>query len=113
MLSLPPVLRELSSLVRRCLARARQGLLRRVPCLWVFPRGPVKLVGVLAAFTAGEPVVVFTEVCNHEVPLVMSPVIQATGWRIVLTCVMALLDFDLQVFGRATTSTSTTPSSGV
>ena len=45
------------------------------------PRGPVKLVGVLNFYTAGEPVVVYTEVCNHEVPLVMSPVIQATGWN--------------------------------
>ena len=28
-------------------------------------------------------VVVYLEVCDHEVPLVMSPVIQATGRRIV------------------------------
>ena len=32
---------------------------------------------------AGGPVVVFLEVCDHEVPLGMSPVIQATGRRIV------------------------------
>ena len=25
----------------------------------------------------------YLEVCNHEVPLVMSPVMQATGWQIV------------------------------
>ena len=31
------------------------------------------------------PVVVHLEVCDHEVLLVMSPVMQATGWRIVHT----------------------------
>ena len=64
--SLPPVLRELSSPV-------------------VFPRGPVKLVLVLDDYTAGEPLVVYPGVCSHEIPLSMSPVMQATGWRIVLT----------------------------
>ena len=29
----------------------------------------------------------YLEVCNHEVPLVMSPVMQATGWQIVDTWV--------------------------
>ena len=36
------------------------------------PRGPVKLVGELTGYTAGEPVVVYLEVCNHEVLLVIT-----------------------------------------
>ena len=35
----------------------------------------------------GGPVVVCLEVCDHEVLLVISPVMQATGWRIVHTWV--------------------------
>lgn len=68
------------------------------------PRGPVKLVGELTGYTPGEPVVVYPEVCNHEVPLVMSPVMQATGWRIVLTWGMAPLDVDLHVYWGTTSN---------
>ena len=38
-------------------------------------------------YKAGGPVVMYQEVCDHEVPLGMSPVIQATGRRIVHTWV--------------------------
>jgi len=68
------------------------------------PRGPVKLVGELTGYTAGEPVVVYPEVCNHEVPLVMSPVMQATGWRIVLTWSMAAFDVDFYVYWGTTSN---------
>ena len=34
------------------------------------------------------PVIVHLEVCDHEVLLVMSPVMQATGWRIVHICLV-------------------------
>ena len=34
-------------------------------------RGPVKLIGELTVYTAGEPVVGYPGVCNHEVPLVL------------------------------------------
>ena len=37
--------------------------------------------------TAGGPVVVYLEVYDHEVPVVISPVMQATGWQIVHTLV--------------------------
>ena len=58
----------------------------------IVPRGPVKLVGELAVCTAGKLVAMYLDVCNHEFPLVTSPVIQAlrspvmraTRWRIVL-----------------------------
>ena len=53
----------------------------------VFPRGPVRLVVVLTGHTAGEPVVMYLGVHDHEAPLVMFPVLQATGWRMVLTWV--------------------------
>ena len=43
----------------------------------VFPSKPAELLGVFTGYTAGGPVVVYLEVCDHEVPLVMSPV-QAT-----------------------------------
>ena len=43
------------------------------------------LIGELTVHTARGPVVVYTEACHHAVPLVMSQVIQATEWRIVLT----------------------------
>ena len=46
--------------------------------------GPAKLVEKLAGYTAREPVVGSSEVCNHKVPRVTSPMMQATGWRIVL-----------------------------
>ena len=36
----------------------------------------------------GGPVIVHLEVCDHEVLLVMSPVTQATGWRIVDICLV-------------------------
>ena len=42
-------------------------------------------------YTAGEPVAGYPEVCIYEVPPVMSPVMLATGWRIVLTWIMAPL----------------------
>ena len=47
----------------------------------------------LISCTAGEPVAGYAEVFIHEVPLVMSPVMQATGWRIVLTWIIAPLVF--------------------
>ena len=37
--------------------------------------------------TAGGPIVVYLEVYDHEVPLVISPVMQATGCQIVHTWV--------------------------
>ena len=45
----------------------------------------VKLVVVLTGHTAREPVVMHPRVWDHEVPLVMSQVIQATGRRILHT----------------------------
>ena len=48
--------------------------------------------------TAGGPVIVYLEVCNHEVPLVMSPVMQATEWQIVHTWVwFQPSDLDVEV----------------
>ena len=47
----------------------------------VFSRGPVKLLGVFIGNTPGGPVVAYLGVCDHEVPLVISPVMQAMGWR--------------------------------
>ena len=47
------------------------------------PSKPAELLGVFIDDTAGGPVVAYLEVLNYEVPLVMSPVIQATGRRIV------------------------------
>ena len=49
-----------------------------------FGQGPDKLVEKLAGYTAGEPVIVYTEMCNHKVPRVTSPMMQATRLRIVL-----------------------------
>ena len=43
------------------------------------PSKPAELLGVFIDDTAGGPVVADLEVLNYEVPLVMSPVIQATG----------------------------------
>ena len=42
--------------------------------------------------TAGRPVVVYLEECVDEVPLLMSPVRQAMGWRIVHTWVRLQVD---------------------
>ena len=53
----------------------------------VFPSKPAELLGVFTGYMAGGPVFVYLEVCDHEVPLGMSPVIQATGRRIVHTWV--------------------------
>ena len=53
----------------------------------VFPSKPAELLGVFTGYMAGGLVVVYLEVCDHEVPLGMSPVIQATGRRIVHTWV--------------------------
>ena len=55
------------------------------------PRGPVKLDSELIGYTAGEPVVGCPGVCDHEAPPMMPSAILATGWRIVLTWVMAPL----------------------
>ena len=44
-----------------------------------------KLIGELTVYTAGVPVVGITEVCNHKVPRVTAPMLQATRLRIVLT----------------------------
>ena len=63
--------------VRRCLARARQEFFDGCR-VHVFPRGPAKLLGFFICDTAGGPVVVYLEVCDFEVPLVMSPVFQVT-----------------------------------
>ena len=73
----------LCSVASRPLSRSRRCRLQ----LKVSPREPVKLVVVLTGHTAGEPVVMHPRVWDHEVPLVMSQVIQATGQRIVHTWV--------------------------
>ena len=78
MLSLPPVLRELSSLVRLCLARARQTSSTGAAFV-CFQEGQSSCLVCL--------LVTRQEVCDHEVPLVMSPVMQATESRIVFTWV--------------------------
>ena len=65
-----------------------------------FPTGPVELNGELVGSKAREPAARNPGVCSHEVPPVMPPAIQVSGERIVLTCVMALLDIDLQVSGE-------------
>ena len=49
------------------------------------PRGLFKLNGELTVYTAGAPVVGFPEECNHKVPRVTVPMLQATRLRIVLT----------------------------
>ena len=53
----------------------------------VFPSKPAELLGVFTGYMAGGLVVVYLEVCDHEVPLEMSPMMQATGQRIVHTWV--------------------------
>ena len=65
----------------------------------MFPREPVKLAVVLTGHTAGEPVIMFPGVYDHEVPLVMSPVLQATGWRIVHTWVYERQDRNIITVG--------------
>ena len=77
---------EQSSLRRWFPVRAQQQLLRRD-----FQEGQAKLDEELISCTAGETVAGYPEVCIHEVPPVMSPVMQTTGWRIVLTWIMAPL----------------------
>ena len=52
----------------------------------VFSNKPAELLGVFTGYMAGGPVVVYLEVCDHEIPLGMSPVMQATGQRIEHTC---------------------------
>ena len=53
--------------------------------LVVVPRWPVKLIGELTVHTANELVVVYSQVCNHQVPRVTLPLMEATRWRIVPT----------------------------
>ena len=88
----------LCSMASRPLSRSR----RCRPQLKVSPRQPVKSVVVLTGHTAREPVVMHPRVWDHEVPLVMSQVIQATGRRILHTWLVAPLDVHLHVFWRAT-----------
>ena len=66
----------------------------------VSPREPVKLVVVFTGHTARELVVMFPVVNDHEVPLVMSPVMQATGWQIVHTWVWFHLMFTFTYSGE-------------
>jgi len=68
------------------------------------PSGPVKLVAEHSGYTPGEQVIVYPETCEREVPLIMSPVMQATGWRIVLTWSMEPLDVDLHVYWGTTSN---------
>ena len=75
----------LCSMASRPPSRSRRCRLQ----LKVSPREPVKLVVVLTGHTAREPVVMHPRVWDHEVPLVMSQVIQATGRRILHTWVVA------------------------
>ena len=58
-------------------------ILRRVPRACVSDRAS-QVAWCVLGDTAGGPVVVYLEVCDHEVPPVMSPVLQATRLRIVL-----------------------------
>ena len=93
--SLPPVLRELASLVRR-LSRSGTGRTSSTnPAFECFQESQSSWL--LCLHTAREPVVMHPRVWDHEVPLVMSQVIQATGWRIVHTWVVAPLDVHLHV----------------
>ena len=69
-----------------------------------------ELNGELNSCKRGEPVPGNPEVCNHEVPPAMSSVILLSGWRIVLTCVMAPLDIGLHVFWGNTPNPPTTSS---
>ena len=56
-------------------------------------------MSMVSSFVAAK----YPGVCDYELPPVMSPVMQATGWRIVLTSVMTPLPVLLRVF-RCTTS---------
>ena len=51
-------------------------------------------------YTAGAPVVVYLEVCVHEVPQVMSPVMQATGLQNVHIWVLLHLMFSFTYSGE-------------
>ena len=75
----------LRSMASRPLSRSRRCRLQ----LKVSPREPVKLVVVFTGHTAR---LLHPRVWDHEVPLVMSQVIQATGRRILHTWVVAPLD---------------------
>ena len=86
----------LCSMASRPLSRSRRCRLQ----LKVSPREPVKLVVVFTGHTAREPVVMHPTVWDHEVPLVMSQVIQATGRRILHTWVVAPLDVDLRILPK-------------
>ena len=44
----------------------------------VFPSKPAELLGVFTGYMAWGPAVVYLEVCDHEVPLVTSPVMGST-----------------------------------
>ena len=72
-------------------------------------RGQAKLVEKPAGYTAGDPVVVYAEVCNHKVPRVMSPMMQATRLRIVLTWNRAPLVVDLHVACERTCESHSPP----
>ena len=81
---------SLAGTVITCKTVSRSGTARTSStsaALACFQERPVKLVVVFPGHTAGEPVVMYPGVYDHEVPLVMSPVLQATGWRMVLTWV--------------------------
>ena len=58
------------------------------------------MIGELTGFTVSVPVVGCPEVCIHEVPPEMSPVMQAMGWRTVLTWVMAPLSSSSRTSGH-------------
>ena len=70
----------------------------------VVPSKSAESLGVFIGDTSGGPVVAFLDVFNCKVPLVMSPVIQATGWRIVHICDLAPLDVDLRIFWTTTSN---------
>ena len=72
----------LPALCRQVLARAQQGLLRRVPRQCSQTSQPSCLECLLVTWH----VVVYLEVCDHKIPLGMSPVMQATGQRIEHNC---------------------------
>ena len=74
----------------------------------MFPRWPVKSIGELTGYRAGEPAAGYPEICVHEVPPVMPPAMQVSGRRIVLTCVMAFPDLALHVISGTTSNPSAT-----
>ena len=85
----------LRSMASRPLSRSRRCRLQ----LKVSPREPVKLVVVFTGHTAREPVVMHPRVWDHEVPLVLSQVIQATGRRILHTWVYERQDRNIITVG--------------